>query len=109
MKLPDDFTYADFLCAVGAHHLHVTFIPGLHRHGRNALESYRLCCTNPRCDEDHPVGSRPLEGWCDRGGHFLWAITGTLWPDRRGCWWCGYTEKRTRRGWVAVSGQRCTF
>ena len=109
MKLPDDFTYSDFLCAVGRHPIRLTFVDGLHRHGRHALESYRLRCLNPNCDEDHPVGSRPLEGWCDRGGHLMWAITGTLRPERRGCWWCGFREKRTSRGWVTVGGQRCTL
>ena len=45
------------------------------------LESWRICCTNPRCDEQHPVGSRPLEGFCDRGGHIMWTITDPPRPD----------------------------
>ena len=99
--LRDGFDFGDFLCAIGQHQLRPSLRLGAHRW---TLENCCLACT--RCPAEYPVGSRPLEGWCSRGGHIMWSTCGAFRRERRGCWWCGFTEEKRNGLWVAISGER---
>ena len=99
--LRDGFDFGDFLCAIGHHRLRPALRLGAHRW---TLENCCLACT--RCPEEVPVGSRPLPGWCDRGGHLMWATRTVIRRPLRGCWWCGLIQEKSDGRWVPVSGQR---
>ena len=99
--LPDDFTYEKFCCAVGWHQLRPALRLGAHRW---TLQTCCLGCV--RCPAEFPVGSRPLPGWCDRGGHIMWTTRAIIRRPRRGCWWCGFVQEKSDGRWVPVSGQR---